>query len=108
MRPTTSPMLVLSLLLNKIWCETILFQLGPFDLLWHGLIGLATRLLNRWYMDVFFEFSLLNLSVTIRSSTMFILMHYNNWNTFVKLGCVDWNHMASHIQHLNSLSTIPF
>jgi hypothetical protein len=36
-------------LLSKMWCETTLFQLGPFGLLWCNFIMLAMRLLNQWY-----------------------------------------------------------
>jgi hypothetical protein len=51
---------------------------------------------------------LLNPRVTTHSSTMFIPILFNNWNTLVKVGWASYNKMASRIWHVNSLSWIPY
>jgi len=105
MRPTTFPTIVFSPCSTKYNVQLLCFNLAP-------LVFCGTTLLNwpqdYWTNDVdaFLKFSLLNSSVIIHSSNMFIFMYFDNWNTFAKVGCASWSNMASHIRRLSSLSNI--
>ncbi len=103
MRAPKSSIPILSPLLSKMWCGTTLFQLGPFGLLWCNFIGLAMRLLNRWYW-VF----LVKPKCDPHSFTMFISIHFHNWNTLAKMSCASWSNITSYTQCLSSLFKIPY
>ncbi len=97
---STTP--ILSPLLSKMWCGTTLFQLGPFGLLWCNFIGLAMRLLNRWYW------------VLVKPKCDHPFFHhvhfdsFDNWNKLAKISCASWNNMAFYTQCLSFLLKIPY